>query len=421
MRTTRMPWRTCAPSGSLLARRLMTLTRRRHEAYTIPHLLAAPARQFEPQLPPDLQREYDAHEVRRPAYADGADDAAAYYDDGAYVAQPESESEDGAYDGDAYGGDQDELGHANGQGDDRTELHEAYYASILARYRRLRALLHSPTPPDATRRLSPAQPTHAAPLSHASSTTRTWSRALRAADPHPLQLALMSKDSVLRVLRVLLGGSFLRRGYSLSERTSHWLWGLLARLPDPWELDNADVAWVRDLGRRAVLLGRSLADMAALRHELEHDALGVHEHVDAASSDADSDAGGDKPPPPPEAEAPDSTPAAEARDKRQEHPDKALEEGEVSEPGEADGGSVAMDLSSDSDRAADDAAALDAAKRALLARVQGTAMPTDDDAEAARLRLRINMRATLDMVFTVAGDFYGQRDLLEFREPFVGL
>jgi hypothetical protein len=42
------------------------------------------------------------------------------------------------------------------------------------------------------------------------------------------------------------------------------------------------------------------------------------------------------------------------------------------------------------------------------------AMP--DEAEA-----RVNMRATLNMILTVAGEFYGQRDLLEFRDPFPAL
>jgi predicted DNA binding CopG/RHH family protein len=36
-------------------------------------------------------------------------------------------------------------------------------------------------------------------------------------------------------------------------------------------------------------------------------------------------------------------------------------------------------------------------------------------------RARVNMRATLNMILTVAGEFYGQRDLLEFRDPFPAL
>lgn len=42
--------------------------------------------------------------------------------------------------------------------------------------------------------------------------------------------------------------------------------------------------------------------------------------------------------------------------------------------------------------------------------------PLDDP-----VRARMNARATLNMILTVAGEFYGQRDLLEFRDPFHGV
>jgi hypothetical protein len=39
-----------------------------------------------------------------------------------------------------------------------------------------------------------------------------------------------------------------------------------------------------------------------------------------------------------------------------------------------------------------------------------------EDEEVARAKA--NVRTTLNMILTVAGEFYGQRDLLEFRDPF---
>jgi hypothetical protein len=33
----------------------------------------------------------------------------------------------------------------------------------------------------------------------------------------------------------------------------------------------------------------------------------------------------------------------------------------------------------------------------------------------------VNMRATVNMILTVVGEFYGQRDLLAFRDPFAGV
>lgn len=42
----------------------------------------------------------------------------------------------------------------------------------------------------------------------------------------------------------------------------------------------------------------------------------------------------------------------------------------------------------------------------------------NDSSGADDERLELNMRVTLNMILTVAGEFYGQRDLLEFRNPF---
>lgn len=265
----------------------------------------------------------------------------------------------------------------------------------------------------------------------------------------------------MRILRIILGGKFLRQGYPIEERTSRWLWALLARLPDRGELDFSEIGWIRDLGRRAVLLGRSLAEMAALREDLEEGGLGVHEGVDASSSDEGAlvDDEGEDP------EILDNVQVAVAASKPEIGPedgddafgtelqqinDKTLlgavhDEGEAfqgtsstvpSGTGVGTGGEdrnpdqearddvddedVAMELASNS--SADEApilADLDDAKARLLERL---AQDDHIDAEeAAKERSRMNMRATLNMILTVAGEFYGQRDLLEFREPFVGL
>lgn len=380
----------------------------RNEAYGIPHLLVAPKVQIGPQLPAELRHDdgndQDENEADRTIYTNGVGDSRGYYDDGAYIALPEDED-------------------ADASNDDEKELHEAYFASILRRYNRLRKILHSTPPPDAAKRLSSSQATYAAPFGRNSGTNKTWANIMRNTDPHPLQLALMSKESVIRILRVLIGGTLLQRGHTLSERTSQWLWGLLARLPDRGELNHTEIGWIRDLGRRAVLLGRSLAEMAALRDELADGELGVNEGVDASSSDEEvhTDAEEDDPSAndtPEETlhnnaeEEENNNPSANANNSPNKGHDAAHDDEEDGEIQESDAADVAMDLDSSSDDEED----LETAKKKLLQRLQDA-----DDAEDARMRLRMNMRATLDMVLTVAGDGYGQRDLLEFREPFVGM
>lgn len=384
------------------------------------------------------------------AQANGIHDPRAYYDDGAYIARP--------VDADEWGG----GGNSTKDGEqDGNSVQEAYFASILDRHCRLRAALHSKLPSDAASRLSSTHPTYAPPLGRKSSTAKTWSRLVRTTDPHPIQLALMSKDSVLKVLHVILGGPFLRRGHTLSERTSLWLWGLLARLPGPGELSHREMAWVRDLGRRAVLLSRSMAELAALRDELEEGGLGIHDRLDASGDGSDV---GDKTAAAADNDDDNYADAEKNGEKGESHPSQAevhaieaaddAEDGtgpapsphqvtpkahlDTAEPGNGDGaqegsdsnscsGSVAMEMASDS---AEEEEALEKAKRAMLLRLEDaaggdkdTAPPDDGHDEVARLRLRqrINRRATLIMLLTITGDFYGQRDLLEFREPFTGL
>ncbi|TWU71903.1 hypothetical protein ED733_001899 [Metarhizium rileyi] len=371
-------------------------------------------------LPPELQQDEDDNEceVDRTIYTTGIGDSRGYYDDGAYIAM-------------AAADDDKTRQAADSCGDDEMQLHEAYSSSIMAQYNRLRQTLHSNPPPDAAKKLSSRYATYAAPFGPYSNTNKTWANIIRNTDPHPLQLALMSKDSVLRVLRVLIGGTFLRRGHTLTERTSHWLWGLLARLPDRGELNHTEIGWVRDLGRRAVLLGRSLAEMAALRDELADGELGVNEGVDASSTDEDAvwmdpdNVERANSPDEDDARAEDAVKDGQpASDSIRESngtdggPDEDGEEGEVQE---SEAGDAAMDLDSGSDSDDGDGSDGDlaAAKRELLARLD--AEQEIDTQEEARLRLRMNMRATLNMILTVAGEFYGQRDLLEFREPFVGM
>lgn len=259
----------------------------------------------------------------------------------------------------------------------------------------------------------------------------------------------MSKDTIIRILRVMIGGKFLRSGHSIPQRTSQWLWALLARLPELGELNHTEVGWIRDLGRRAVLLGRSLAEMAALRDELADDGFGVNDNVDASSSDEEvvaeaveeDDDGNEYHDTLPTSENKtsatngalnSSSPIAIAIPEDENgvptrENDEDEDDGEIKQANnDSEDEDVAMDIGSDSEadegeivEQTDDAAALEEAKRNLLARLaEGE---NERRLEEEKRDARMNMRATLAMILTVAGEFYGQRDLLEFRGPFVGM
>ncbi|KAF5705442.1 hypothetical protein FMUND_12119 [Fusarium mundagurra] len=413
----------------------------RQEANGIPHLLVAPKVQIGPQLPPELrndEQEQDEQPVDRSVYNNGVGDSRGWYEDGAYMAMPDNATEDDDYEGGEYLDDYDD------ECDEEAALNEAYFASVMDQYLRLRSILHADLPSNAVSRVVKARLKTDAPAENQSAAIATWSRLLRETDPHPLQVALMSKDTTLRILRILLGGKFLRQGYTLPERTSRWIWALLARMPDKGELNHAEIGWIRDLGRRAVLLGRSLAEMAALREELAEGGLGTHEAVDGSSSDEEvladpedmevegaisSGQDEDEPAPAESRKEAEKTPkVTEPTTKSPPKPD--AEEGEIEDEDEDEDEDVAMEIATDSEAEEGEVAAqepqenLEAARERLLARISNGMTSEDEEdleKESAKQQLRANLRATLNMILTIAGEFYGQRDLLEFREPFVGM
>ncbi|TDZ20974.1 hypothetical protein Cob_v005701 [Colletotrichum orbiculare MAFF 240422] len=415
----------------------------RTQANGIPHLLVAPRVPIGPQLPKELRQneneedeegEVEDGEERGHKHDDlynsGQGDFRGYYHDGAYTARPETWDADnpkGYFDNDEEPADPEypEI-------DPEVALHEAYYHSILTRFITLRGLLHATPPADVVAALPRTHGSFVGALGARSSTHAVWSQRLLVSDPAPAQVASMTKDGVLRVVRVLLGGKFLRRGEDVNERTSRWLWALLARLPDRGELNHAEIGWVRDLGRRAVLMMQSLAHMAALRDALEGEGmdLGVHDAVDDSSDDEDVLR---------EMEVDERDGEAQDTSKKDE---KSTEEGEspadeIEKPGhgveddQAEDGEVdeqqsePMDVSEDEGEIAEEAPVetLEEAKARLLAQVDTAAAEETARAEeeSVRMRARINMRATLNMILTVAGEYYGQRDLLEFRDPFPGM
>ena len=247
----------------------------------------------------------------------------------------------------------------------------------------------------------------------------------------------MDRQSTLRLLRIILGGKFLRRGVELRERTSRWIWALLARLPDRGELDHVEVGWVRELGKRAVLMMVSIAQMAALRDEVEGGLDGevlddpdedhelAEEFMDEMDSNEDGDVGYQ------------ATTVAAADRASPTVGEKVEDEGEQDMDLELEDGEVPDEPSASSHHDTD----IEAVKARLLAQLDAVEegeetiedQTLNDNTEGTSVvdangavvydstRARINMRTTLNMILTVAGEFYGQRDLLEFRDLYTGL
>ncbi|KAJ8122422.1 hypothetical protein ONZ43_g1376 [Nemania bipapillata] len=432
----------------------------RTQASSIPHVLAA--KKAGPSLPPpqgpegnsEARGECEEQDADRSIYEDGVGDFRGYYQDGAYVAYPEgdwgkAEEDEDKYDEEAGEGEQDEAEYENDNEPDMSdsaedrphnssadEIRDAYFASITNRYIALRQLLQT-DPPDSTVAALPAtHPTEVGEWKRGLDTFQKWEGRLRGTDPLPAQIAAMHKDSIFRLLRILLTSKFIRKRTELRERTSRWIWALLARLPDKGELDYMEIGWVRELGKRAVLLMVTLAELEVLREHYgvagsspdDEDEYEVDADVDDYFEDNLSQDSLDV------ADAP--TP--EATEERAEHI-SSLKTSATNPIADIETAKAQL-LAQLNDDVVDGGQVVnrDSSTPTIPVTQEKAVQPTplqeegeygadedDQDANHERYqeldRAKVNERATLNMILTVAGEFYGQRDLLEFRDPFGGL
>ncbi|KAJ9641480.1 hypothetical protein H2199_005450 [Coniosporium tulheliwenetii] len=187
----------------------------RTEAADIPNLLVAP----KPSVP---KGEYDAS-----IYDTGYGDSRGYYADGAYVAAPvvgpifPPSAQPSASPASA-------------------SPQAAYRTRLLARFHRQRAILQATPPASAIAALAPTQFISLPQGNNAA--FREWRSSLESSPPSPVQLAAMDSRTVLRALALLT--SVLRRDRNISARVSAWAWGLLTRLPELGTLGSEEVGVV---------------------------------------------------------------------------------------------------------------------------------------------------------------------------------
>jgi len=211
---------------------------------------------------------------------------------------------------------------------------------------------------------------------------------------------------------------------------SRWIWGLLAKLPDRGELNSEEIGVVRELGKKAVLVGLGLKDDATTNEGLDE--------LDPSVDDDDED---------------DEIPVEVTNDAEVALDDdvevNAVEDQDPSQNGSGatrdDASTTAIAVPSDVSQETTKASSLvveGAGKKHIseLQSLEASAPDSAEDLAAAKERmvkdlnepsiddnktiedlqvptedLNWNTKATVDMILTVAGEMYGQRDLLEFR------
>jgi hypothetical protein len=335
-------------------------------------------------VPSEARTTNGANGYDRSIYENGVGDFRGYYEDGAYYAAPELEGEDEG----GFGAYEDENGAQDPQ--------LAFFDSILTRFEALRQQLQRTPPPELVKKLDADHPIHLGRLDTKNS--RWWRWKMRTVDPTSVQLASMDKATVFKLLRLVLGGTLLSTGKDVDERVSRWVWGLLGRLPDRGELTSEEVGTIRELGKKAVSVARGLREDKGLKEGLN-------------------------------AVGPDD---AEAEDEAEEQVGD-MEDGEVPENDDQAAPETTNETTTE------DASELAAYKARILASISAntntntSAETPETETEAQPLSsanttisstasvetakaVRWNTRATVNMIITVAGELYGQRDLLEFRE-----
>ncbi|CAG7917582.1 unnamed protein product [Penicillium olsonii] len=258
----------------------------------------------------------------------------------------------------------------------------SYYNLLRHRFILLRSTLRCSPPAEAIRALDDLHPIS---LPHnAGSAHKEWRRLLLAVDPQMVQVACMDMESVLEVLEILarmMSDVVRSEDTERIRRIGAWAWALLGKCREVGQLATEEVGVIRNLGKRAATILRKVQETESYFAEEEAEDDGLKE---SATSE-----------------------------------DQATEElsTETSESAEAKETTEAQD--SNVSDAPEEPSELEAAKERLRAQLQSIDEPAATPASFDEDALVQQTRALLDMVITVVGEFFGQRDLLESREVWV--
>ncbi|KAE8139319.1 hypothetical protein BDV38DRAFT_242406 [Aspergillus pseudotamarii] len=277
----------------------------------------------------------------------------------------------------------------------QSDAQSSYYNLLHHRFLLLRSILKCTPPSTAIAALDESHPISLPRRSR--DARKEWRRLLLVADPQTVQLACMDMDSVLGVLEVMakLMSENIRSGDAERvRRIGAWAWGLLGKCRDVGQLASEEVGDIRDLGKRAAKI---------LRKMREEDEKKRSAGTDGNLSSGESD---------------------------DEHPadDQPRAEEETKENTEAPSDPPCESLDHDMPDVEQEPPAedLEMAKARLQARIEqgDESKSTEPEAQEGESKTEDNAaevamqtRAMLDMIITVVGEYYGQRDLLLAREP----
>jgi Survival motor neuron (SMN) interacting protein 1 (SIP1) len=317
-----------------------------------------------------------------------------YFEDGAFIAAPQT------------------TGKLATSTITAPDAQEAYYFSLATRFHELGTLLHQTPPLSAVEALSADQ---AISLPRGSTRAQQrWRFLLLNQEPQMAQLACMDMETILelvKLLKGLLASTVRSRSQMKIERLGAWVWGVLGRCNDAGQLGSEEVSELRELGKRAVGLLVGIRDRSGKVYGYQEEEEEEEEEGEIAEWDD-------------------------------------MNVGECGDEDTADG-SIEYDTSVtvDSARLLSEAKELELAKAALQEQLrsedetqlngghvngedegegdtggreeeEGEEEEEEEDNSDERANMSVDERVcvTLDMIITIVGEVYGQRDLLEFRD-----
>ncbi|KAJ5103789.1 hypothetical protein N7532_004318 [Penicillium argentinense] len=254
-----------------------------------------------------------------------------------------------------------------------------YYENIRSQFTLLRARLQLTPPADAIACLDESHPISLPKNNHQA--RKDWRNILLNVDPQMAQLACMDSANVLRVLEVVGRGlsENVRAGEAtVIRRMSVWIWGLLSKCHSLEEMSTEEVGEIRAFAKRAVKILSKIRE-AEKREKAEK------QEEEAGSVDGSETGEND------------------------EQGNVASLISNVDHTTEQDAPDVEMSMPGDADQPDD----LAAEKERLQTRMQDNMLTEEIEVEDS---VKQQIRVLLDMMITIAGEFFGQRDLLAARE-----
>lgn len=239
-----------------------------------------------------------------------------------------------------------------------------YYDSLLTQFTLVTATLKCVPPLSAIEKLTSSQPIFFPPENK--NARITWGQRLKNRDPNPAQVACMDETSVFELLRLItikMRGLFQDNRADAAKRLGAWIWAALGKCPARGELGSEEISDLRQLVQKAL----------DVQEWLEKRSRSTHVSIENEEEDDE----------------------------------------------EENGAMAESDTIGDEIKAAKQRLALNADDSLRYNDVPSHGDTPAQHASREHIEVEVDKQAklvVLDMILTVVGEAYGQRDLLEYRK-----